>query len=59
MEYVTEIRLEKACEMLISGNKVANAAFESGFNDPSYFSKRFKRHYGLSPTQFVSENEIL
>ena len=57
IEYLTEIKLEKACELLISGHKVADAAFESGFNDPSYFSKRFKRHYGLSPTQFVSENE--
>nr|VVV03471.1 HTH-type transcriptional regulator YesS [Aliivibrio wodanis] len=57
MEYLIEVKLEKACELLISGCKVADAAFESGFNDPSYFSKRFKRHYGLSPTQFVSENE--
>lgn len=57
MEYLIETRLEKACELLISGHKVADAAFESGFNDPSYFSKRFKRHYGLSPTQFVTENE--
>ncbi|MGF1900773.1 AraC family transcriptional regulator [Aliivibrio sifiae] len=57
MEYLIEIKLEKACELLISGYKVADSAFESGFNDPSYFSKRFKRHYGLSPTQFVSENE--
>ncbi|OED57787.1 AraC family transcriptional regulator [Aliivibrio fischeri] len=57
MEYLIDTRLEKACELLISGQKVADAAFESGFNDPSYFSKRFKRHYGLSPTQFVTENE--
>ena len=57
MEYLIEVKLEKACELLISGHKVADVAFESGFNDPSYFSKRFKRHYGLSPTQFVSENE--
>ena len=57
IEYLTEIKLEKACELLIAGHKVADVAFESGFNDPSYFSKRFKRHYGLSPTQFVSENE--
>lgn len=57
MEYLIEVKLEKACELLISGSKVADAAFDSGFNDPSYFSKRFKRHYGLSPTQFVTENE--
>ena len=56
MEYLIEVKLEKACELLISGSKVADAAFDSGFNDPSYFSRRFKRHYGLSPTQFVTEN---
>jgi len=57
MEFVIDMRLESACELLISGSKVSNAAFDSGFNDASYFSKRFKRHYGLSPTQFITENE--
>lgn len=53
MEYLTQYRLEKACEMLMSGQKISDTAFESGFNDPSYFSQRFKNHFGLTPSQFV------
>ncbi|NIY94434.1 helix-turn-helix domain-containing protein [Vibrio diazotrophicus] len=56
-EYLNEVRLEKACQRLLSGEKVSQAAFECGFNDPSYFSQRFKHHFGLSPTQFIDEHQ--
>ncbi len=56
-EYLNEVRLEQACRMLLKGDKVSNVAFECGFNDPSYFSQRFKHHFGMSPTQFVEESE--
>lgn len=55
-EYLNEVRLEKACQRLLSGEKVSQVAFECGFNDPSYFSQRFKHHFGLSPTQFIDVN---
>ncbi len=57
MDYVTKVRLEKACELLISGVKISDTAFETGFNDPSYFSQRFKHYFGLSPSKFI-ENAI-
>ncbi|MGO2342787.1 helix-turn-helix domain-containing protein [Vibrio litoralis] len=57
MDYVTKVRLEKACELLISGEKISDTAFETGFNDPSYFSQRFKHYFGLSPSKFI-ENSI-
>src|SRR5690606_24140976 len=41
-DYLTEVRLERACESLLAGEKIADVAFSSGFNDPSYFSQRFK-----------------
>lgn len=56
-EYLNQIRLEKACQRLLSGEKVSQVAYESGFNDPSYFSQRFKNYFGLSPTQFVDEHQ--
>jgi AraC family chitin signaling transcriptional activator len=56
-EYLNEVRLEKACQRLLSGEKVSQAAYECGFNDPSYFSQRFKHHFGLSPTQFIDEHQ--
>ncbi len=56
-EYLNEVRLEKACQRLLSGEKVSQVAFECGFNDPSYFSQRFRLYFGLSPTQFIDENQ--
>ncbi len=58
-EYLTEYRLEKACQVLLEGQKVAQVAFCCGFNDPSYFSQRFKHHFGVSPTQFIEDKELM
>jgi len=55
-EYLNQVRLEKACQRLLSGEKVSLVAYECGFNDPSYFSQRFRHYFGLSPTQFIDEN---
>ncbi|MCW8347337.1 helix-turn-helix domain-containing protein [Vibrio sp. ZSDZ65] len=53
-DYLSEIRMEKACEMLLQGEKVVDVAFSCGFNDPSYFSQRFKLYFGISPSKFAS-----
>nr|WP_237665885.1 MULTISPECIES: helix-turn-helix transcriptional regulator [unclassified Vibrio] len=55
-EYLTEYRLDQACRLLINGEKVSQVAFLCGFNDPSYFSQRFKSHFGLSPSQFAEDD---
>ncbi len=58
-DYITEFRLEKACEMLLLGDKIADVAFSCGFNDPSYFSQKFKLHFGVSPSKFaILENDL-
>jgi AraC family chitin signaling transcriptional activator len=54
-EHLHQIRMDNACKLLVSGKKVAEAAFLSGYNDPSYFSRKFKLHYGLSPSAFLEK----
>ncbi len=56
-EYLTEVRLEAACEQLLAGEKISEVAFNCGFNDPSYFSQKFKLHFGLSPSKFAMTQE--
>ncbi|MCW8333076.1 AraC family transcriptional regulator [Vibrio paucivorans] len=56
-EYLNEVRLERACQKLLNGEKVSDVAFDCGFNDPSYFSQRFKHHFGVPPTQFIETYE--
>lgn len=53
IEYVNTLRLEKAKEML--GNSkmnVSEVAERTGFESLSYFSKQFKKKYGVSPQDF-------
>lgn len=33
-DYLTEVRLETACEQLLAGEKISEVAFNCGFNDP-------------------------
>lgn len=56
-EHLNEVRLEHACERLLAGEKISDVAFDSGFNDPSYFSQRFKHHFGMSPSKFAENSE--
>ena len=56
-DYVTEVRLETACEQLLAGEKISEVAFNCGFNDPSYFSQKFKLHFGLPPSKFAMTQE--
>ncbi|MEL6467528.1 MAG: AraC family transcriptional regulator [Pseudomonadota bacterium] len=43
-------RLETACNLLKTTNlPVSNVALRSGFRDPSYFSRVFRRKFGVSP----------
>nr|WP_275436227.1 helix-turn-helix transcriptional regulator [Vibrio sp. Of14-4] len=56
-DYLTEVRLDYACRRLLNGQKVSDVAFECGFNDPSYFSRRFRHRFGVSPTQFVAAQD--
>ncbi|MDV7137402.1 two-component regulator propeller domain-containing protein [Maribacter sp. TH_r10] len=51
-EFIREIRLEKAKHMLESGSEsISEVGFKVGFSSPSYFTKCFKAHFGILPTE--------
>lgn len=51
--YIKTMRLEKAKELLeISDICISEAAFQTGFNSPSNFTKVFIEKYGITPSQF-------
>lgn len=53
IEYLTSIRLENAKNKLhFSKDSIFEIAIASGFDNTAYFSNVFKKHVGLSPTQF-------
>lgn len=50
-EYITKIRLETAVKIMNeTGASLAEIAENVGFSDSSYFSKVFKKVYGVSPS---------
>src|SRR5690606_1439722 len=52
-EYVSELRMEKAKELLQSSNwKVEEIAGKVGMTNSTYFITRFKRRYGMTPNQY-------
>jgi AraC-like DNA-binding protein len=54
--YVNHVRLANAARLLRETSRnVAEIAFDVGFSDQSYFDKRFKRAFGLSPLKFRTD----
>ncbi|MDF2632068.1 MAG: soxS 1 [Caproiciproducens sp.] len=52
-QYILDIRMEKAEEMLKNSNKsIKDIAVECGFEDQNYFSKVFHKSYKKSPSEY-------
>ncbi len=56
-EYIRHYRMKEAARLLVtSSNNVSQIAFMVGYNDVSYFSKIFKKHFDMSPLRYKAEN---
>lgn len=57
IDYMTNMRIEYAKELLISTNKnCTEICFETGYNNQSYFTRTFKEISGMTPRQFREMN---
>ena len=55
-EHITTQRMKAALQLLRSTRlQIQTVAQLSGFADPNYFSRQFKRLYGVTPLQYRSE----
>ncbi len=53
LEYITKYRMENACRLLLETDRsVCDIALSVGCSDQNYFSKVFKKRYGISPTKY-------
>ncbi|MCR5094464.1 MAG: response regulator [Lachnospiraceae bacterium] len=55
VEYLTELRMEKALSLAASHEKMFCAAAEVGIPDPNYFSRCFKKYTGKSYSEVAKE----
>ena len=53
--FIREIRLKNALKLIETqkGN-ISEIAYESGFNNPSYFSKCFQKKFGVLPSEYAN-----
>lgn len=52
-DYVTQVRLEKAKDLLTNIDmKIKQVSHETGFSDPNYFCRSFKKKTGFNPTNW-------
>jgi AraC-like DNA-binding protein len=51
-EFIRYLRLHRAMDLLKGGaGTVAEIAYQVGFSDPSYFSRRFHQQFGVTPSE--------
>ena len=56
--FLRRLRLERAKQLIREGGRtMAEISYATGFNDPHYFSKIFKKEYGITPTEFRDEGK--
>ena len=52
-KFASQLRIDIAKQLLLNADKsISDVAYETGFQDVRYFSTVFKKHSGLSPSDF-------
>ncbi len=55
-EYIIQQRMEQARRLFHSGNgNISLVAHSVGFDDANYFSRVFKKQFGISPTRYLKD----
>ncbi|MTI89445.1 MAG: DUF4242 domain-containing protein [Balneolaceae bacterium] len=53
-QLIRELRLRQSLKKIKKGNPtISEIAFDLGFNSPTYFTKVFRKRFGISPTSFA------
>ena len=53
IDYLRELRMKHARDLLIKGQNISETAYAVGFSDPGYFTKVFKKQFNITPSEFV------
>ncbi len=55
--FIRNYRLKRAMQLLEKGHTPSQVCYQTGFRDPSYFTKCFKKKYGKTPQQVLNETK--
>ena len=52
------MRIKRAGQLIESGEyNFSQVAYMTGFTDPKYFSKSFKKQMGMTPTEYKEQHD--
>lgn len=56
-EFIRNLRIEQAAKLIKEGKiTVTQVAYAVGFNNASHFATVFKKHFGMTPTEYANQN---
>lgn len=59
VEFVREIRFQHAGEYVKNTQySISEISYRVGFNDPRYFSRSFKQHFGMTPSEYRQQHAL-
>ncbi len=56
-DFIRTYRLQRAMQLLAKGHTPSQVCYQTGFRDPSYFSKCFRKQFGKTPQQIKSASK--
>lgn len=56
-QYLTNLRINHACGILIQTGSISTACYDSGFQDMSYFIQIFKKTQGCTPKVYIRNSQ--
>jgi signal transduction histidine kinase/CheY-like chemotaxis protein/AraC-like DNA-binding protein/streptogramin lyase len=58
-DFINALRMKKAAGLILLNHlSISEIAFEVGFNDPKYFSRSFKKYFGITPSDYFTQNAV-
>lgn len=54
--YLRRFVLNRANELLLSGKSISETAYNLGFQYPAHFTRIYKQHFGITPTDFLRQH---
>jgi AraC-like DNA-binding protein len=58
-DFITSLRMKKAAELIERRvHVISQVAYKVGFKDPKYFSKCFRKKYGMSPKDYHTRFKV-
>ena len=58
-EYLINLRVERAKQLLAQGRPLAEVAYATGFCDQSHFNRQFKRLVGITPGRYLKKSNFV